>query len=202
MHVLIANYFKQLGHWSCHILGTSNLTGNMQCSYSVRLGDQFASTVASQLKTTYSLHVLSCFQVNELIKAGWRLAPPPGCPKVIYELMMESWQVVIIAAFSKNNQSFPKGTKEGIKPRSKKPCPDHWPGAFSREWQQRILAPLSCTQLTHTDAHTCTSHRLAHMQTYTIYWCTSGCHGDFFPPLLNTCAGAQNQMSGLLSNSW
>eukprot|EP00731_Ephydatia_muelleri_P029674 Em0021g197a len=30
-------------------------------------------------------------EVIEKVDVGWRLAPPPGCPSVVYELMIQCW---------------------------------------------------------------------------------------------------------------
>ena len=30
-------------------------------------------------------------QIVRLLQSGYRLSPPPGCPKMIYQLMMECW---------------------------------------------------------------------------------------------------------------
>ena len=34
---------------------------------------------------------ISNFEAIRLVDTGSRLAPPPGCPKMIYELMILSW---------------------------------------------------------------------------------------------------------------
>jgi len=34
---------------------------------------------------------LCCMKVFNIIKTGYRLPPPPGCPRVIYEVMLQCW---------------------------------------------------------------------------------------------------------------
>ena len=33
----------------------------------------------------------SYYQIIQLVSAGDRLAPPPGCPKAVYSLMIQCW---------------------------------------------------------------------------------------------------------------
>ena len=37
---------------------------------------------------------MNTYQVVQLVDSGYRLPPPPGCPRVIYELMMYCWSVL------------------------------------------------------------------------------------------------------------
>ena len=43
--------------------------------------------------TLISLYIM---QAVEMIKNGVRLSPPPGCPRAIYELMIQCWWVCIV----------------------------------------------------------------------------------------------------------
>ena len=37
---------------------------------------------------------MKTYQVVQLVDSGYRLPPPPGCPRVVYELMMCCWSVL------------------------------------------------------------------------------------------------------------
>ena len=47
------------------------------------------------LEITLMAHLKSycmlCIQVLERLESGYRLPPPPGTPRAIYELMMQTW---------------------------------------------------------------------------------------------------------------
>lgn len=44
-----------------------------------------------RLRSNYLIKYSSCVQVIEKVDAGYRLPPPPGCPRMIYELMIQCW---------------------------------------------------------------------------------------------------------------
>ena len=46
--------------------------------------------------TTINCYILTCnltLKVVKLIDSGYRLPPPPGCPKVMYRMMIKCWYV-------------------------------------------------------------------------------------------------------------
>ena len=49
------------------------------------------SNVQASDRTGYVILFDDFFQVLRKIDSGFRLPPPPGCPRKIYELMMSSW---------------------------------------------------------------------------------------------------------------
>ena len=40
-----------------------------------------------------------CFQIFPMLKSGYRIPPPAGCPKLIYQLMIQCWLAVITYSF-------------------------------------------------------------------------------------------------------
>ena len=42
-------------------------------------------------RTLINIFPVSFSQTIEMIKNGVRLSPPPGCPRAIYELMIQCW---------------------------------------------------------------------------------------------------------------
>ena len=39
----------------------------------------------------YDHLTIICIQYMQKITIGYRLAPPPGCPQAVYELMIKCW---------------------------------------------------------------------------------------------------------------
>jgi len=50
-------------------------------------------------------------KVMKLVKRGYRLPPPPGCPKAMYELMINCWSVSRV--YSRYNYIYQKGNATG-----------------------------------------------------------------------------------------
>ena len=46
-----------------------------------------------QLSKLWHHSIVSLLQAIKLVDAGYRLPPPPGCPRAIYEFMIECWWV-------------------------------------------------------------------------------------------------------------
>ena len=51
---------------------------------------QQVCTYVAALKI-FNINVMTVVQIAHLLKKGYRLCPPPGCPKIIYKLMMDTW---------------------------------------------------------------------------------------------------------------
>ena len=40
------------------------------------------------------IHIVYCMlQTITLVESGYRLPPPPGCPRAVYQLMIDCWYV-------------------------------------------------------------------------------------------------------------
>ena len=56
-------------------------------------GDIWLSEINNMVKLLTSQHVT--LQVIELVDSGQRLPPPPGCSRIVYELMIKCWFVIL-----------------------------------------------------------------------------------------------------------
>ena len=51
----------------------------------------------------YGCVLLLLFKVIEKIESGYRLPPPPGCPRTIYRTMIKCWYVIKMHAVKHNS---------------------------------------------------------------------------------------------------
>ena len=75
----------------CGVLGVSCMRYGVSDTNLSRDTQMFRYTPSCRTKC--ALSCLDLFQAIKMVDGGQRLAPPPGCPRAIYKLMINCWSV-------------------------------------------------------------------------------------------------------------